>query len=123
MNRRCSSLAVAAMACSIILPMASAFNAIPAFHAIPALNLPALQAKRSIGMTLRDFRTSELASPESAAGMVQSRRTVLQHGVAVVGGIALTMSSGADAEELKGYKLVDIFRVSVFVKIGAREPT
>jgi len=43
-----------------------------------------------------------------------SRRKVMQNGVAAIGGIAIGMSSSADAEELASgnYKLVDIFRVS-----------
>jgi hypothetical protein len=42
-----------------------------------------------------------------------SRRQALQLGVATVGGVALAMSSSAGAEELSGYKLVDIFRVNL----------
>jgi hypothetical protein len=87
-----------------------------AFTAIPALNLPALHpTKRAFTPTLRQFRSAlGDSSPEAPVG--STRRQFLQQGVAAIGGIALTMSSSADAEELKGYKLVEIFRVrpSVF---------
>jgi len=86
-----------------------------AFHtgSMPALNLPALQAKRAISPTLRElslFCAAKEQVPEKQAPST-SRRQALQLGVASVGGVALTMSSSSGAEELSGYKLVDIFRV------------
>jgi hypothetical protein len=80
---------------------------------MPALNLPALQAKRAISPTLRElslFCAAKEQVPEKQAPST-SRRQALQLGVASVGGVALTMSSSSGAEELSGYKLVDIFRV------------
>lgn len=110
---RGSRAALAAILCASA-PFASTTVA---FTAIPALNLPALQAKRAIGPTLREFKLAlgegaGAQAPEAISSQT-TRRQALQHGVAAIGGIALTMSAGADAEELKGYKLVDIFRVSL----------
>jgi len=100
-------IAIGVVGCSTLQTPVSAFTA------IPALNLPALQAKRSINPTLRELcllSGKDQAFEASPSANSKSRRQFVQHGVAMVGGIALTMSSDADAAELKGYKLVDIFR-------------
>lgn len=107
---RLNLLVMSAIAvCSTSPTISSAFQA----GSVPALNFPALQAKRAISPTLREL--SLLCAAKEHAPDKQtpthSRRKALQLGVATVGGIALTMSSNAGAEELSGYKLVDIFRV------------
>ena len=108
MPRVCEALmfSTALMMCTT-----ASFPTTAAFTAIPALNLPALQAKRIINPTLRElnFLCAKDGGPEATA-CHPSRRQAMQHGVAMIGGIALTMTSGAEASELKGYKLVDIFR-------------
>lgn len=115
----------AALAAAILCAIATVASTTVAFTSIPALNLPALQAKRAISPTLREFKLalgecSGAQAPEATSS--HTRRQALQHGVASIGGIALTMSAGAAdaaaalppvAEELKGYKLVNIFRVSL----------
>lgn len=105
----CGVLMAAAIICSSFATTASAFTA--AFTAIPALNLPALSNQRAISPTLREFRLA-LGGESQAESSAATRRKLLQHGVAAIGGIALTMSSSADAGELASgnYKLVDIFR-------------
>mmetsp|Transcript_77021 Transcript_77021/g.112770 ORF Transcript_77021/g.112770 Transcript_77021/m.112770 type:complete len:243 (-) Transcript_77021:219-947(-) len=82
-----------------------------AFTVIPALSLPALSNQRAISPTLREFRLA-LGGDEGSNTVIMSRRKVMQNGVAAIGGIAIGMSSSADAEELASgnYKLVDIFR-------------
>ena len=113
----------AALAAAILCASATVASTTVAFTSIPALNLPALQAKRAISPTLREFRLAlGEGSATEATSSSHTRRQALQHGVVTIGGIALTMSAGAAdaaaalppvAEELKGYKLVNIFRVSL----------
>lgn len=116
----------AALAAAILCASATVASTTVAFTSIPALNLPALQAKRAISPTLREFRLAlgegSGAQATEATSSSHTRRQALQHGVVTIGGIALTMSAGAAdaaaalppvAEELKGYKLVNIFRVSL----------
>ena len=114
----------AALAAAILCAIATVASTTVAFTSIPALNLPALQAKRAISPTLREFKLAlgECSGQAPEATSSHTRRQALQHGVASIGGIALTMSAGAAdaaaalppvAEELKGYKLVNIFRVSL----------
>lgn len=106
---RLNLLLFAIAVCGTSLTMSSAFQT----GSLPALNLPALQAKRAISPSLRElslFCAAKEHVPEKSSP-APSRRQALQLGIAAVGGVALAMSSSAGAEELSGYKLVDIFRV------------